>query len=305
MLHGRVFGRVLQYGVGLFNDDGEVPPGLEAVEPLPDEPAPPQEGRTWAARATVAPLRLTSMPGKYNKLEVGGAFTSGTVPEGRNHLQGKTVFGGRSSIRQYYTNGPRKRFGLELSWAIGPASIAAEYIVAQEAREGQGAGNEGQVDNDLPEIEGRGWYIAGTWVVTGENRDGGVKVKRPAASRRLRRHRGGRALRATALRQRRLAAGTAIEEPAGGDHRRQRRPRVDTRRELVRESLGEDPVQRHQRAARRPRAGARAGCPVDVDDGDAIRHRLLTAPPGRGRTRSAASRGAPCSAVDASPLCCC
>ena len=178
MVHGRAFGRVLQYGVGLFNDDGEVPPGLEPVEPLPDEPA-PQEGRTWAARATVAPLRLTSLPGKYNNLEVGGAYTSGTVPEGRNHLQGETVFGGTFFDRQYYTNGPRTRFGLELSWAVGPASIAAEYIVTQEAREGQGVGNEGQVDNDLPEIEGRGWYIAGTWVLTGEHRDGGVKVKRP------------------------------------------------------------------------------------------------------------------------------
>jgi phosphate-selective porin OprO/OprP len=178
MVHGRAFGRALQYGVGLFNDDGDQPPGHEPVEPLPEEPA-PEEGRTWAARATVAPLRLTSLPGKYNNLEVGGAFTSGTVPQGRNHLQGETVFGGSFFDRQYYTNGPRKRFGLDVSWAIGPASIAAEYLVAREAREGQGVGNEGQADNDLPEIEGRGWYIAGTWVVTGENREGGVKVKRP------------------------------------------------------------------------------------------------------------------------------
>ena len=45
--------------------------------------------------------------------------------------------------------------------------------------EGQGVGNETQIDPDLPEIEGRGWYVAGTWVITGENRDGGVKPKRP------------------------------------------------------------------------------------------------------------------------------
>jgi phosphate-selective porin OprO/OprP len=178
MAHGRAFSRLVRYAVGVFTDGGDQPPDLEPVESLPDE-QPEEEGRTWAARATVAPLRLTSLPGKYNNLEVGGAFTSGTVPEGRNHLQGETAFGGEFFDRQYYTKGPRTRFGLELSWAIGPASIAAEYIVSREAREGQGVGNEGQIDNDLPEIEGRGWYVAGTWVVTGENRDGGVNVKRP------------------------------------------------------------------------------------------------------------------------------
>ena len=178
MVHGRAFSRVLRYAVGTFEDDGDRPPDLEPVEPLPGE-EPPQEGRTWAARATAAPLRLTALPGRYNNLEIGGAYTSGTIPEGRNHLQGDTVFGGDFFDRQYYAKGPRTRFGLEASWAIGPASVAAEYIVSRDAREGQGVGNEGQLDNDLPEIEGRGWYIAGTWVVTGEKREGGVNPKRP------------------------------------------------------------------------------------------------------------------------------
>lgn len=178
MAHGRAFNRVLRYAVGTFRDDGDQPPDLEPVEPLPGE-EPVQEGRTWALRATVAPLRLTSLPGKYNDLEIGGAYTRGTIPEGRNHLQGDTVFGGDFFDRQYYTKGQRARFGLEASWAIGPASVAAEYIVSRDAREGQGVGNEGQLDNDLPEIEGRGWYVAGTWVVTGENRGGGVNPKRP------------------------------------------------------------------------------------------------------------------------------
>jgi phosphate-selective porin OprO/OprP len=178
MAHGRAFNRVLRYAVGTFEDGGDQPPEFEPVELLPGE-EPSEEGRTWAARATVAPLRLSSLPGRYNSLEIGGAYTHGTVPEGRNHLQGDTVFGGEFFDRQYYTKGPRTRFGLEVSWALGPASLAAEYIVSRDAREGQGVGNEGQLDHDLPEIEGRGWYIAGTWVVTGENRDGGVNPKRP------------------------------------------------------------------------------------------------------------------------------
>jgi phosphate-selective porin OprO/OprP len=179
MAHGRALKRVLRYAVGVFEDDGDQPPDLESVEPIDGEQPPAEEGRTWAARGTIAPLRLSSLPGKYNNLEVGGAYTHGTVPEGRNHLQGDTVFGGEFFDRQYYTKGPRTRFGLEVSWALGPASVAAEYIVSREAREGQGVGNESQVDPDLPEIEGRGWYIAGTWVLTGENRDGGVNPKHP------------------------------------------------------------------------------------------------------------------------------
>jgi phosphate-selective porin OprO/OprP len=178
MAHGRALNRFLRYAVGVFEDDGDQPPALEPLEPMPDE-EPEQEGRTWAARATIAPLRLTSLPGKYNSLEIGGAYTRGTVPEGRNHLQGETAFGGEFFDRQYYTEGPRTRFGVEASWAIGPASVAAEYIVSRDAREGQGVGDETQLDNDLPEIEGRGWYVAGTWVVTGENRDGGVNPKHP------------------------------------------------------------------------------------------------------------------------------
>jgi phosphate-selective porin OprO/OprP len=179
MAHGRAFKRVLRYAVGVFEDDGDQPPDLESVESTDNAQPPAEEGRTWAARGTIAPLRLGSLPGKYNNLEVGGAYTHSTVPEGRNHLQGETAFGGEFFDRQYYTKGPRTRFGLEVSWAIGPGSLAAEYIVSREAREGQGVGNESQVDPDLPEIEGRGWYVAGTWVITGENRDGGVNPKRP------------------------------------------------------------------------------------------------------------------------------
>jgi len=180
MAHGRALNRFLRYAVGVFEDDGDQPPEIEPFEPLPgEEPEPEQEGRTWAARVTLSPLRLTSLPGKYNNLEVGGAYSRGTIPDGRNHLQGETMLGGEFVDRQYYTSGPRTRFGLEASWAIGPASVAAEYIVSRDARQGQGVGDETQVDNDLPEIEGRGWYVAGTWVVTGENRDGGVNPKRP------------------------------------------------------------------------------------------------------------------------------
>lgn len=179
MVHGRAFNRLLRYAVGTFEDDGDQPPDLEPEEPVVPGDEPGEQGRTLAARATLAPLRLTSLKSKYNNLEVGGAYTRCTLPEGRNHLQGDTAYGGDFFGRHYYTKGPRTRLGLEASWAVGAASIAAEYIVSRDARDGQGVGGEAQLDNDLPAIEGRGWYVAGTWVITGENREGGVIPKRP------------------------------------------------------------------------------------------------------------------------------
>jgi phosphate-selective porin OprO/OprP len=178
MFHGRAFNRLVRYAVGAFQDDGDQPPDIEPAEEAPGND-PGTEGRTWAARATLAPLRLTSLKGKYNNLEIGGAYTRCTIPEGRNHLQGDTAYGGDFFGRHYDTKGARTRAGLEVSWAIGPASVAAEYIVSRDAREGQGVGTEDQLDNDLPAIEGRGWYVAGAWVLTGESRDGGVTPNRP------------------------------------------------------------------------------------------------------------------------------
>ncbi len=177
-VHGRPFKRVLRYEAGIFEDDGDGAPGLEPTDLLPGE-QPGSRSRAYAARVTIAPLRLGSLRGKYNNLEIGGAFTSSTVPEGRNHLQGSMVLGDDFFDRRYYTNGRRLRTGLELSWDIGPASIRAEYLRCREARNALGVGSEAQLDNDLPAIVSQGWYAAGTWVLTGEKREGGVEPRRP------------------------------------------------------------------------------------------------------------------------------
>ncbi len=101
------------------------------------------------------------------------------IPEGTNNLNAGMVLGDKFFHSRYYTKGRRLRMGLELSWAPGPFSVSAEYIRSTEAREGVGVGNEQGLDNNLPDIEGRGWYVTGSWVVTGERKDGGVKPRRP------------------------------------------------------------------------------------------------------------------------------
>jgi phosphate-selective porin len=178
MVHGRAFKRVIRYQAGVFEDDGDNPPSLDPAVLLPDEQPLPQQG-SWAGRVTVAPLRLGSLPGHLNNLEIGGAIVSTTIPEGPNNLSGKMVLGDTFFRSRYYTSGRRLRVGLELSWAPGPFSVSAEYIQSKEAREGVGVGNEQGLDNNLPDIEGRGWYVAGSWVITGEKKDGGIKPRRP------------------------------------------------------------------------------------------------------------------------------
>ena len=178
MVHGRPFKRVIRYQAGYFRDDGDNPPNLDPAPLLPGEQPLPQQG-SWAGRMTFAPLRLGSLPGHLNNLEVGGAVVSTEIAEGTNNLNAEMVLGDKFFHSRYYTKGRRLRVGLELSWAPGPFSVSAEYIRSSEAREGVGVGNEQGLDNNLPDIEGRGWYVTGSWVVTGERKDGGIKPKRP------------------------------------------------------------------------------------------------------------------------------
>jgi phosphate-selective porin len=178
MVHGRPFKRVIRYQAGYFKDDGDNPPHLDPPPLLPGEQPPSQQG-SWAARVTFAPLRLGSLPGHLNDLEIGGAFVSTTIPEGRNNLNAEMVLGDKFFHSRYYTNGRRLRAGLEMSWAPGPFSVSAEYLRTTEARKGVGVGNEQVLDNTLPDIQGRGWYVTGSWVITGERKGGGVKPRHP------------------------------------------------------------------------------------------------------------------------------
>jgi phosphate-selective porin OprO/OprP len=56
----------------------------------------------------------------------------------------------------------------------GPASLKAEWLSAWDERKQQGL-----ADVDLPKAYGRGWYVAGTWLVTGEDKDDEVRPRRP------------------------------------------------------------------------------------------------------------------------------
>ncbi|MGH9313041.1 MAG: OprO/OprP family phosphate-selective porin [Vicinamibacterales bacterium] len=159
MVHGR--GRVVGYEVGLFQHDGEnskfdFNPGADT---------------TVAGRFLVRPLRIEDS--ELDALEVGIAATVGDVPEGLNTLRGRSTWGDPFFF-DAYVNGRRIRLGAEANWEPRNFSVKSEYIRTRDERREQGI-----LADDLPELVAQGWYVAATWVVTGEDKSGGVEPRRP------------------------------------------------------------------------------------------------------------------------------
>ena len=165
MLHGRFFRRGLNYEAGIFRNDGENAEFREVIDEVGNEERFKTGLRTFAGRITGTPLRLTPVPAVLKDLEIGGAFTSTTVPEGLKGLRGQTVTG-QTYFRHLFVHGHRLRVGTQLRWTPGPFSLKSEFIHVSEERRGQGIRGE-----DLPNFISRGWYVSGTWVVTGQKFD--------------------------------------------------------------------------------------------------------------------------------------
>jgi phosphate-selective porin OprO and OprP len=164
MAHGRVLRNVLRYEAGVFREGGDNARVVDQIGSAGQH--------TTAARIVTRPWTATRVSSLRN-LEVGAAFTAGRVPEGLNSLRAETVPGDRLAER-IYVNGQRRRLGAELQWRPGSASVQGEVIRVSEERRGQGIDNE-----NLPDAVQRGWYVAGTWLITGEEKKGNIEPARP------------------------------------------------------------------------------------------------------------------------------
>ena len=163
MAHGRVLGRGLSYQGGVFRHDGDNSRFGHN----------PGAGRTVAGRIVVTPLRLVTKDSPLADLEAGLAMTGGDVPEGLNALRGVSIWDTRFSS-DVYVKGRRLRTGVEENWEPGPFSVKSEYVrVSDERRE------QGLLNDDLPKLLSRGWYVSATWIVTGEKKAGGIEPSRP------------------------------------------------------------------------------------------------------------------------------
>jgi phosphate-selective porin len=159
------------YEVGIFNDDGDnaesnEPQFVEQGEDLDDV------GPSFAVRMTGDVLRLLPV-GRLRSANIGVAYTNSYVPEGLNSLRGEALWGA-DFFERVYVKGRRQRLGAQFEWTPGPASVKAEWMQSREQRNEQS-----NRDEDLSDYIGTAWYVAGTWFVTGEDKDSDVNAKRP------------------------------------------------------------------------------------------------------------------------------
>jgi phosphate-selective porin OprO and OprP len=155
MSHGRLFNRRAEYQVGYFTRDGDNSRTSQT-----------QGGRdAVAARLVVAPF-ATARDRLFAPLEIGVAAERSHV-DNRLGLRGRTVLADGVFFDRVYVNGLRRRIGLDAGWESGPVSLSGEYSAVSDERAGMGFGGE-----DLPGIQARAWYLAGTWALTGERKHG-------------------------------------------------------------------------------------------------------------------------------------
>jgi phosphate-selective porin OprO/OprP len=161
MAHGRVADRRLEYQVGFFSRDGDHTRTSET---------------DGGQNAVAARLVATPFAGSANRtlapLQVALATMRSEVGD-RLGVRGRTVFGDGVFFDRVYVNGRRQRVGLEASWQGGPIGLSSEYIVLSDQREAMGFGGV-----DLPDIRTSGWYVAGTWTLTGERKRGRIEPHR-------------------------------------------------------------------------------------------------------------------------------
>jgi len=169
-VYGRRFGRGLTYELGVFNTDGDIGKLEEPQFPAGEDD---RLGPTVAGRVTATVLRpLVGRDAALGSLRVGAAYTNGRLPEGLNSLRGETPYG-FDYFEPVYVKGRRQRFGLELDWTPGPYGLRAEWVQSREDRRQQGLG-----DRDLSDFVGTGWFVSGTWIVTGQDKDDNISMRR-------------------------------------------------------------------------------------------------------------------------------
>jgi phosphate-selective porin len=151
-------GRWLEYQAGVFVGDGRTA----------DERA----DTTYAGRLVLKPSSWLDVGGYYSQADVEAEAAGPGLDPLPKGLLGES-FSGYDFHDRLFVQGTRRRWGADLRGRSGPVSVRAEYLQENEQRLGQGPTFE-----DLPDVRGRGWQVATTWLVTGERKTGTVRPER-------------------------------------------------------------------------------------------------------------------------------
>jgi phosphate-selective porin OprO/OprP len=164
MIHGGLLGGAISYNLGGFNGTGEDTSDNNGDKDL-------------AFRLTLAPFR-SSDSFWLKGLQFAGNVTWGNQ-DSHSSAQGRTI--GRTTNRFTFfapqtARGERLRYGGDFAWLLGPASLKFEYDVQTNERKELGPGGA-----DLDDVTATGWYVSGTYVLTGEDkqRSNNVIPRRP------------------------------------------------------------------------------------------------------------------------------
>jgi phosphate-selective porin OprO and OprP len=158
MVHGRFFGRRLNYDVGVFRQDGDNSRSAKVVG----------GDRTIAARITGRPLDAVKA-GNLDQAEFGVSWATTEVSDDSflpNGLRGRTVLSQYAYFEPVFVRGTRRRLGADVDWHKGPVGARAEYIAVDDDREAQGLRGD-----TLNPARARAWYVTGTWVLFGAGKD--------------------------------------------------------------------------------------------------------------------------------------
>jgi phosphate-selective porin OprO and OprP len=166
MAHGSFLKHGLTYATGAFAHDGDHARSKKIAG----------GDTTFAGRVTARPLQLLGVkaPGVA---EVGAAFAASALSDDAfrpNGLRGRTIVTQDTFYEPVYVKGHRRRFEADVDWTVGRAALRAEYTHVSDDRLSQGIG-----DQDLPDALAHSWYLTGTWVVTGEDKQRPLKAAEP------------------------------------------------------------------------------------------------------------------------------
>lgn len=161
MFHGVLLSGLVEYAAGVFNGAGQ---NTEETN----------DSKDYAGRLLVRPFKLLDIP-LLQRFHIAGHFTQGDEDSGQS-LRGRTDSTTFTFFSRVPTRGDRLRYGAETYYAYGPLGLYGEFIQSEEERKGLGTGGK-----DLADVTGRGWFVAATYLVTGEEKVFGKapKVKRP------------------------------------------------------------------------------------------------------------------------------
>ncbi|MFN3485373.1 MAG: OprO/OprP family phosphate-selective porin, partial [Planctomycetota bacterium] len=151
MIHGRLFEKTLEYEGAFYNGQGR------AVLDGNDE-------KDVALRLRVTPFAGTGIVFLKN-LRIGVAGTFGDLDSSSiNGLDLTTTELGINVLDATTgsLDGHRTRLGVEFSWLYGPFGVRGEWI-RRSTEVDIGAAEDERIDAE-------GWYLAGTWLLTGEDK---------------------------------------------------------------------------------------------------------------------------------------